>query len=57
MPSRLSRIFAEQPSVNSALRKKSEFPFQDCVVMNPLTSFDEKKASHQRCIIDEQKLH
>ena len=44
-----------RPSVNLALRKKSELLFQDCVVMNPLTPFAEKKASHQRCIIDGAK--
>lgn len=35
--------------------EKSELLFQDCVVMNPLTPFAEKKASHQRCIIDGAK--
>jgi len=55
MRRRLSRIFADEPSVNLALKKKSELLFQDCVVMNRLTPFAEKKASHQRCIIDGAK--
>jgi hypothetical protein len=52
MRRRLSRIFEEEPNVNLALRKKSGSLFRDYVVMNPLTPFAEKKASHRRCIID-----
>jgi hypothetical protein len=37
--------------------EKPELLFQNCMVMNPLSPFAENKASQQRCIIDEQRLH